>query len=93
MFFKQVVNVLSLPVTCTLLQSMIGACMAVFFAATNLADMPKMDKKTVMDVAPLAAAHTLGNLLTNVSLACVAVRERKLLRCAGALATPIRWTQ
>jgi solute carrier family 35 protein E1 len=39
----------------------------------NLHEKPKVSKDTVLAILPLAAVHTLGNLLTNVSLGKVAV--------------------
>lgn len=71
---KQVLNVTALPITCTLLQTCVGAAMALLFHFTSLAELPRLDAKTIKAVAPLAAAHTLGNLLTNVSLGAMAVR-------------------
>ena len=60
------------PITITSYQFLIGSVLgASWFAASRT----KIDlsKETLRAVIPLAAVHTLGNLLTNVSLGMVAV--------------------
>jgi uncharacterized membrane protein len=69
---KIVLKALHYPITATAYQFFLGSIMGLlWFAASGT----KIDtsKETVTAVAPLALVHTLGNLLTNVSLGMVAV--------------------
>jgi Triose-phosphate Transporter family len=69
---KQTLTVFHFPITITAFQFLIGSIIGLlWFVATGT----KIDlsKPTVKAVLPLAGVHTLGNLLTNVSLGMVAV--------------------
>ncbi|KAK9788606.1 hypothetical protein WJX73_007427 [Symbiochloris irregularis] len=70
---KQVLKVYPYPITFTNLQFGVGAAMAVTMWLLNLHQKPKLNKDVLSKVLPLACVHTLGNLLTNVSLGAVAV--------------------
>mmetsp|Transcript_4592 Transcript_4592/g.9924 ORF Transcript_4592/g.9924 Transcript_4592/m.9924 type:complete len:399 (+) Transcript_4592:48-1244(+) len=61
------------PLTLTTVQFMVGALISVACWTTGLVQRPKITLNTVKSVMPLAVVHTLGNLLTNVSLGAVAV--------------------
>lgn len=54
--------------------------------ATGIVPRPKVTVDTLKGIWPLAVVHTLGNLLTNVSLGAVAVRGvvGSLQRCLQA---------
>ena len=70
---KQVLKVFPYPLSCTALQFAVGSTLAGLMWLLKLHPAPKVDKDLVKAVLPLAAVHTLGNLLTNVSLGAVAV--------------------
>jgi solute carrier family 35, member E1 len=72
-FNKQVLKAFPHPLTCTWLQFGVGSLLALSMWALNLHPRPVLEEDTVKSVAPLAGVHTLGNLLTNVSLGAVAV--------------------
>lgn len=57
----------------TLLQFMVGSLIALLLWTTGIMSKPNLTKETVKAVIPLAIVHTLGNLLTNISLGSVAV--------------------
>ena len=60
------------PILCTTYQFLIGSVLGgIWFVSTGT----KIDtsKETLKAILPLAAVHTFGNLLTNVSLGMVAV--------------------
>lgn len=62
-----------MPLTLTTFQFVIGAGLSAIFWITGLVKVPKITGTTVKNILPLAVVHTLGNLLTNVSLGAVAV--------------------
>eukprot|EP00892_Ulva_mutabilis_P010073 jgi/Ulvmu1/7438/UM036_0099.1 len=69
---KQVLTAFHYPLTCTSYQFLLGSIFGLgWFAASGT----RIDtsKSTLVAVLPLAVVHTLGNLLTNVSLGMVAV--------------------
>ena len=70
---KQVLKVFPYPLSCTTLQFAVGSALAALMWLFKLHPAPKVDKALIEAVLPLAAVHTLGNLLTNVSLGAVAV--------------------
>mmetsp|Transcript_22668 Transcript_22668/g.27380 ORF Transcript_22668/g.27380 Transcript_22668/m.27380 type:complete len:441 (+) Transcript_22668:399-1721(+) len=72
-FNKQVLNVFPYPTTLTLLNLAVGSVMACMMWAAGLHARPQVDRKTLITILPLALVHTLGNLLTNISLGKVAV--------------------
>lgn len=70
---KQVLKVFTYPVTCTEIQFAVGGVIALLMWSFKLHEKPKINKETLISIAPLAVVHMLGNLLTNVSLGKVAV--------------------
>jgi len=72
-FNKQVLQVFPYSLSCTTLQFAVGSALASLMWLFKLHPAPKVDKALIKAVLPLAAVHTLGNLLTNVSLGAVAV--------------------
>jgi solute carrier family 35, member E1 len=60
------------PITCTAYQFLVGSVLGLgwFLASGTKIDTSKATMKAVL---PLAVVHTIGNLLTNVSLGMVAV--------------------
>ncbi|XVE67899.1 hypothetical protein DITRI_Ditri09bG0025000 [Diplodiscus trichospermus] len=72
-FNKQVLKVYTFPATVTAFQSGCGTLMILVMWATNLYHRPKLTRSQLAAIIPLAVAHTLGNLLTNVSLGTVNV--------------------
>eukprot|EP00899_Mesostigma_viride_P008200 jgi/Mesvir1/17381/Mv08683-RA.2 len=70
---KQVLKVFPYPITCTALQFAVGSLLVVVTWLAGLHKKPQTNRAQVTSVAPLAVVHTLGNLLTNVSLGLVAV--------------------
>ena len=69
---KVVLKSLYYPLTATAYQFFLGSIIGLLWFAVS---RTKIDtsKETLSAVAPLAVVHTLGNLLTNVSLGMVAV--------------------
>lgn len=59
--------------TCTTLQFIFGSGIALVMWALRLHPTPALTKKGLLSILPLAVVHTLGNLLTNLSLGSVAV--------------------
>jgi len=70
---KQVLNVFPHPTTLTLLNLFVGSCIAGTMWLTGVQQKPKVTKDMLLRIAPLAVVHTIGNLLTNISLGKVAV--------------------
>uniref|UniRef100_A0A7S3UEY2 Sugar phosphate transporter domain-containing protein n=1 Tax=Picocystis salinarum TaxID=88271 RepID=A0A7S3UEY2_9CHLO len=70
---KQVLKVFPNPVTCTWIQFTVGSFLTLAMWTLKLHPKPKVDKDMLLTILPLAVVHTLGNLLTNVSLGKVAV--------------------
>lgn len=70
---KQVLKVYAFPITCTNIQFMVGSGLVLAMWTLRLHKPPKVDKEILLTILPLAVVHTLGNLLTNVSLGQVAV--------------------
>jgi len=70
---KQVLNVFPHPTTLTLLNLLVGSSIACLMWVTGAQEKPKVTKDMLMRIAPLAVVHTIGNLLTNISLGKVAV--------------------
>lgn len=61
------------PLTITAFQFLVGSAVATTMWALRLHPAPKTTPEAIAGVSPLAAVHTLGNALTNVSLGAVAV--------------------
>ncbi|OMO59208.1 Drug/metabolite transporter [Corchorus capsularis] len=72
-FNKQVLKVFAFPATVTAFQLGCGSMIILIMWATNLYHRPKLTRSKLAAILPLAVAHTLGNLLTNVSLGRVNV--------------------
>jgi len=72
-FNKEVLRATATPFTNTALQFAIGALFCGAMWTCRLHKAPKFDPKQLWMIMPLAVVHTLGNLLTNVSLGKVAV--------------------
>ncbi|KAK3236002.1 holo-[acyl-carrier-protein] synthase [Cymbomonas tetramitiformis] len=70
---KQVLSVFPFPWTCTNFQFAVGIMITTVMWATRLHKFPKVNADLLKSILPLAVVHTLGNLLTNVSLGKVAV--------------------
>ncbi|EFJ45867.1 hypothetical protein VOLCADRAFT_109189 [Volvox carteri f. nagariensis] len=73
LYNKQVLKVFAFPITITEMQFVVGSAITLLSWATGLLKAPKITGDTVRSVLPLAVVHTLGNLLTNMSLGAVAV--------------------
>lgn len=69
----QVLRVFPHPLSCTALQFAMGAVLACLCWAVGIVKRPKITWDVIKSIWPLAVVHTLGNLLTNVSLGAVAV--------------------
>ena len=72
-FNKQVLKAFPHPLTCTWLQFGVGSLLALSMWAVKAHPRPNLNEDTLKSILPLAGVHTLGNLLTNVSLGAVAV--------------------
>ncbi|KAG6410213.1 hypothetical protein SASPL_128266 [Salvia splendens] len=72
-FNKQVLKVYHFPATLTAFQFGCGTVMIVVMWGLNLYPKPKISKSQFLQIFLLAIGHTLGNLLTNISLGKVAV--------------------
>ncbi|KAM4124863.1 hypothetical protein ACJW30_01G266900 [Castanea mollissima] len=70
---KQVLKVYPFPATVTAFQFGFGSLMVALMWASNSYIRPKITPQQLAVIFPLAVAHTLGNLLTNISLGKVAV--------------------
>ncbi|KAA8548123.1 hypothetical protein F0562_004616 [Nyssa sinensis] len=70
---KQVLKVYPFPATVTAFQFGCGTVLIIFMWAFNLYARPKISRSQLAAILPLAMIHTLGNLLTNISLGKVAV--------------------
>ncbi|XP_039047448.1 phosphoenolpyruvate/phosphate translocator 2, chloroplastic-like [Hibiscus syriacus] len=72
-FNKQVLKVYAFPATVTAFQFGCGTLIILIMWASNLHHRPKLTRSQVAVIIPLAVVHTLGNLLTNVSIGKVNV--------------------
>ncbi|KAK9221433.1 hypothetical protein WN944_009859 [Citrus x changshan-huyou] len=72
-FNKQVLKVFPYPTTVTAFQFGCGTVMIILMWTLNLYARPKLTRSQFAVILPLAVAHTLGNLLTNISLVTVNV--------------------
>ncbi|KAK9925325.1 hypothetical protein M0R45_033652 [Rubus argutus] len=70
---KQVLKVYPFPATVTAFQFACGTVMIILMWALNLYPRPKITRSQLAAILPLAVAHTMGNLLTNISIGRVAV--------------------
>lgn len=72
-FNKQVLKVYPFPATITAFQFGCGTLMILIMWTFNLHPRPKLNRSKLAAIIPLAVAHTMGNLLTNVSIGKVNV--------------------
>ncbi|TYI02264.1 hypothetical protein ES332_A11G256900v1 [Gossypium tomentosum] len=72
-FNKQVLKVYTFPATVTAFHFGCGTLMILIMWASNLYHRPKLTRSQLAVIIPLAIVHTLGNLLTNVSIGRVNV--------------------
>ncbi|KAD5961125.1 hypothetical protein R6Q59_014110 [Mikania micrantha] len=70
---KQVLKVFPYPTTVTTFQFGCGTLMVLIMWTLKLHPRPKIYKSQIVPVLMLGVAHTMGNLLTNISLGKVAV--------------------
>ncbi|KAK9272245.1 hypothetical protein L1049_002616 [Liquidambar formosana] len=70
---KQVLKVYPFSATVTAFQFGCGTVIVTFMWAFKLYARPKISRSQLLAILPLAVAHTLGNLLTSISLGKVAV--------------------
>lgn len=73
-FNKQVLQLYPFPLTASTLQFGIGTLFIIVMWSLNLYKRPKISSSSqLLRIIPLAIAHTLGSIFTNVSLGMVAV--------------------
>uniref|UniRef100_A0A7N0U903 Sugar phosphate transporter domain-containing protein n=1 Tax=Kalanchoe fedtschenkoi TaxID=63787 RepID=A0A7N0U903_KALFE len=72
-FNKQVLKVFPFPCTITAFQFGCGTVIVLLMWAFNLHPKPKFSRSQFNGVLALAVVHTIGNLLTNISLGKVSV--------------------
>ncbi|KAL3636638.1 holo-[acyl-carrier-protein] synthase [Castilleja foliolosa] len=72
-FNKQVLKVYPFPTTVTAFQFSCGTILILLMWALNLHPKPKINRSQFASIFLLALGHTVGNLLTNISLGKVAV--------------------
>ncbi|CAJ2665347.1 phosphoenolpyruvate/phosphate translocator 2, chloroplastic-like [Trifolium pratense] len=70
---KQVLKVYPFPATVTAFQFGFASLVINLIWTLNLHPRPNISRSKLVAILPLAVAHTLGNLLTNISLGKVAV--------------------
>ncbi|KAI6671294.1 hypothetical protein NL676_006179 [Syzygium grande] len=70
---KQVLKVYPFPATVTAFQCGCGTVIILLMWASGLHPFPRLTRSQLATILPLAAAHTMGNLLTNISLGRVVV--------------------
>ncbi|KAK9863783.1 hypothetical protein WJX84_008394 [Apatococcus fuscideae] len=70
---KQSLTAFPFPYTITTLQFALGGAFSIIMWTFGLLKRPQIDADLIKGVLPLAVVHTLGNLLTNISLGKVAV--------------------
>ncbi|RDX83998.1 Phosphoenolpyruvate/phosphate translocator 2, chloroplastic [Mucuna pruriens] len=70
---KQVLKVYPFPATVTAIQFGFATLVINLFWTLNLHPRPNISGSQLAAILPLAVAHTMGNLLTNISLGKVAV--------------------
>lgn len=70
---KQVLKVYPFPATVTAFQFGCGTVLILLMWGLNLYPRPKVSRSQFAAILPLAVIHTMGNMLTNISLGKVAV--------------------
>ncbi|GAX78880.1 hypothetical protein CEUSTIGMA_g6319.t1 [Chlamydomonas eustigma] len=73
LYNKQVLSAFPHPLTMTTLQFGIGSVLAVSMWVSGVVKRPDISFQAVQGLLPLAIVHTLGNVLTNISLGAVSV--------------------
>ncbi|PNH05890.1 Phosphoenolpyruvate/phosphate translocator 1, chloroplastic [Tetrabaena socialis] len=68
-----VLKAFAFPLTVTELQFLVGGGVTLLLWGTGLLKAPRFTPSMLKSVLPLAVVHTLGNLMTNMSLGAVAV--------------------
>ncbi|KAJ7974598.1 Phosphoenolpyruvate/phosphate translocator chloroplastic-like [Quillaja saponaria] len=86
---KQVLKVYPFPATVTAFQFGFGALMIILMWTFNLYPRPKISCSQLEAILPLALAHTLGNLLTSISLGTVAVSFTHTIKALEPLFTVV----
>ncbi|KAF3444636.1 hypothetical protein FNV43_RR14329 [Rhamnella rubrinervis] len=72
-FNKQVLKVYPFPATVTAFQFGCATLIIILMWTLNLYARPKITRSQLAAILPLVVAHTMGNLLTNISLGKVSV--------------------
>ncbi|KAF6162552.1 hypothetical protein GIB67_003098 [Kingdonia uniflora] len=67
LFGLEVLKVFPFPITITTFQFEIGTTLVLFMRIFNLHKRPKIASAQLVAILPLAIAHTMGNLFTNMS--------------------------
>lgn len=70
---KQVLKVFPFPATLTAFQFACGTVLILIMWGSNLYPRPKLRRSMAVPILTLALVHTMGNVLTNISLGKVAV--------------------
>ncbi|KAK7853621.1 phosphoenolpyruvate/phosphate translocator 2 [Quercus suber] len=86
---KQVLKVYPFPATVTAFQFGFVSLMVALMWASNSYIRPKITPQQLAAIFPLAVAHTLGNLLTNISLGKVAVSFTHTIKAMEPLFTVV----
>ena len=70
---KQILKSFPYPVTVTFIELGVGSALIAAMWASGAKKAPTLNREMLKPIIPLAVIHTVGNLLTNVSLGKVAV--------------------
>ncbi|GJU65526.1 phosphoenolpyruvate/phosphate translocator 2, chloroplastic-like protein [Tanacetum coccineum] len=91
-FNKQVLKVFPYPTTVTTFQFGCGTLMILIMWTLKLHPRPKIYKSQIVPVLTLTVAHTMGNLLTNISLGRVAVSFTHTIKTTEPFFTVLLFT-
>ncbi|KAI9078084.1 hypothetical protein K1719_040009 [Acacia pycnantha] len=86
---KQVLKVYPFPATVTAFQFGYTSLMVTLIWTLNLYPKPKISRSQLVAIFPLAVAHTIGNLLTNISFGKVAVSFTHTIKALEPLFTVV----
>ncbi|KAF7819555.1 phosphoenolpyruvate/phosphate translocator 2, chloroplastic-like [Senna tora] len=86
---KQVLKVYPFPATVTAFQFGYTTLMIILIWTFNLHSRPKISRPQLKAIFPLAVAHTIGNLLTNISIGKVAVSFTHTIKALEPLFTVV----
>ncbi|XP_019426816.1 PREDICTED: phosphoenolpyruvate/phosphate translocator 2, chloroplastic-like isoform X2 [Lupinus angustifolius] len=86
---KQVLKVYPFPATVTAFQFGFATLMINLIWTLNLHPRPKITGSKLASILPLAVAHTMGNLLTNISLGKVAISFTHTIKAMEPLFTVV----